>query len=232
MARASEQIIARAKIVAAERLEAGVGDVEFDPRLVPGGGFRVAGTDLQISLTEVAELAAGSPDGDLDETCLYERPTECNFPNGCHVCEVEIDPDTGVMAVVSYHAVDDCGRLLNPLLVEGQVHGGVAMGLGQALTEYTAYDRESGQLVSGTYMDYGIPRADDMPWMDVAFHEVWNPSNDLGVKGAGEGGACGAPPAIVGAISDALRDYGVRHVDMPVRSEDLWRILNGAAERS
>ncbi|MCH9674564.1 MAG: xanthine dehydrogenase family protein molybdopterin-binding subunit [Gammaproteobacteria bacterium] len=226
VARASDQIIDKARKIAAHVLEAAEADVEF-----AAGRYSVAGTDLSISLDEVVKFAlAGTAPEDLDvtldETCRYQRSTECNFPNGCHVCEVEIDPDTGKVDVVAYSAVDDCGRIINPMLVAGQVHGGVAMGLGQALLEHTAYDDESAQLLSATYMDYCLPRADDFPAMAVSFNEVVNPRNELGVKGAGEGGACGAPPAIIGAIADALHDYGVQHVDMPVSSEDIWRVMN------
>ena len=222
VSRAADLVVQKAKKIAAHKIEAAIEDVEFK-----NGIFSVAGTDLHLSISEVARAAydpAEIPQGEelgLDEDLSYERDTECNFPNGCHICEVEIDSDTGVIKVVSYTAVDDCGVIINPLIVAGQVHGGVAMGLGQALTERTAYDA-TGQLVTASYMDYGMPRADDFPDISVGFNVVPNPSNDLGVKGIGEGGACGAPPAIIGAISNALN---ITHVDMPVSSEDTWRIL-------
>lgn len=222
ISRAADLVVEKAKKIAANKIEAAVEDIEFK-----NGIFSVTGTDLSISMSEVARAAYDPtliPDGEelgLDEDISYERDTECNFPNGCHICEVEIDADTGVIKVVSYTAVDDCGVIINPLIVAGQVHGGVAMGLGQALTERTAYD-QTGQLITASYMDYGMPRADDFPDISVGFNIVPNPSNDLGVKGIGEGGACGAPPAIIGAISDALN---ITHVDMPVSSEDTWRIL-------
>ena len=183
---------------------------------------------MSLPIQEVARAAYNPgdlPEGEefgLDEDILYERDTECNFPNGSHICEVELDADTGKIDVVSYIAVDDCGVIINPMIVAGQVHGGVAMGLGQALTESTVYDPETAQLLTGSYMDYGMPRADDFPDMEVSFNIVRNPSNELGVKGIGEGGACGAPPAIIGAISDAL---GIVHIDMPVSSQDVWKIL-------
>jgi carbon-monoxide dehydrogenase large subunit len=145
-----------------------------------------------------------------------------NFPNGAHIAEVEIDADTGRVEIVKYTAVDDCGILINPLLVMGQVQGGVCQGLGQAVLEHTAYDTDSGQFLAGSFMDYAIPRAEDMPPIAVSFNPVPNPSNELGVKGIGEGGACGAPPAIVSAVSDAL---GIGHVDMPLLPETIWRAL-------
>lgn len=223
VSRAAELVIEKARKIAAHKMEAAADDVEFE-----NGVFTVAGTDLSMSISEVARTAYDPdqlPEGEepgLDEDILYERDTECNFPNGCHICEVELDEETGEIEVVSYSAVDDCGVVINPLIVRGQVHGGVAMGLGQALTEKTAYDPDSGQLITGSYMDYGMPRADDFPEITVDFNMVRNPSNDLGVKGIGEGGACGAPPAIIGAISDAL---GITHIDMPALSQDVWRIL-------
>ena len=225
VSRASAQIVEKASRIAAHRLEAAPADIEFSDAT-----FRVAGTDLAITLSEVARIArdpAALPEGEepgLDETCRYQRPTECNFPNGCHICEVEVDPDTGQVQVVKYTAVDDCGIVINPLLAAGQVHGGVGQGLGQALLEHTAYEAESGQFLAGSFMDYCMPRASDFPEIDVGFNPVPNPSNELGVKGIGEGGACGAPPAITAAVADAL---GISHIDMPITSEKVWRALNG-----
>jgi aerobic carbon-monoxide dehydrogenase large subunit len=222
-ARAADQVIAKAKRLAAHALEAAVEDVNFR-----NGTFEVAGTDLRMTLREVAALAqdpARLPEGEapgLDETCLYRRATECNFPNGAHVCEVEIDADTGHVEVARYTAVDDCGVVINPLIVKGQVMGGVAQGLGQAVLEHTVYDPQSGQLLAGSFMDYAMPRAEDMPPFALGFNPVPNPSNELGVKGIGEGGACGAPPAIVSAVADAL---GVAHVDMPLTAENVWRAI-------
>jgi aerobic carbon-monoxide dehydrogenase large subunit len=222
-ARACDQVIAKARRLAAHAFEAAEGDVVFD-----GGVFAIPGTDLRLSLREVAALAqdpAKLPQGEtpgLDETCLYRRPTECNFPNGAHVAEVEIDPDTGRIEVARYTAVDDCGVVINPLLVTGQVMGGVCQGLGQAVLEHTAYDAQSGQFLAGSFMDYAMPRAEDMPPISVSFNPVPNPSNELGVKGIGEGGACGSPPAIVSAACDAL---GLAHLDMPLLPERLWQAL-------
>jgi carbon-monoxide dehydrogenase large subunit len=232
-ARASDQIIARAKRLAAHALEAAEADIVYR-----NGVLEVGGTDLRISLRDLAVLAldpAKIPEGEkpgLAETCNYQRPTECNFPNGAHIAEVEIDPDTGRVVVAKYTCVDDCGVIINPLLVAGQVHGGVCMGLGQAMLEHTAYDAGSGQLLAGSFMDYAMPRADDMPHLDLAFNPVVNPSNELGVKGIGEGGACGAPPAIVSAVVDALQDPAIVHVDMPLTPESVWRVVQRARPRA
>ena len=157
----------------------------------------------------------------------YDRGGGYTFPNGAHVAEVEIDPDTGAIEVVRYTAVDDCGRVINPLLATGQVHGGVAMGIGQALLENAVYD-DDGQLLSGSLMDYAMPRAMHISDMDVSFHEVLDPNNDLGVKGIGEGGACAAPSAVVNAAIDALAPMGVTALDMPMTSERLWRVISAA----
>ena len=228
-ARACDQVIDKARRIAAHVLEAAAADIAYR-----GGAFEVVGTDLKLTLREVAQLAqdpAKLPEGDtpgLDETCLYRRPTECNFPNGAHIAEVEIDAETGLMEVVKYTAIDDCGVLINPMLVAGQVHGGVGQGLGQAVLENTAYDSESGQFLAGSFMDYAMPRAEDFPSIDVDFNPVPNPSNELGVKGIGEGGACGAPPSIVSAVADAL---GLPHVDMPLTPETVWRAMRQTAAR-
>jgi carbon-monoxide dehydrogenase large subunit len=221
--RASEAVLVKAKRIAAHLLEAAPADVELE-----GACFRVAGTDLAVTWAQVAaaandpaRLPAGEDPG-LDERVLYKRSTECNFPNGCHVAEVEVDPETGVLEVVRYACVDDVGNVINPLLVHGQSHGGIAQGLGQAVLEAVRYDPESGQFLTATFMDYAMPRAADLPPFEVDFNIVPTPINDLGVKGAGEGGACGAPPAIVSAACDAL---GVAHVDMPLTPERVWRAL-------
>ena len=227
-ARACDQVIEKAKRLAAHALEAAAADITFR-----NGVFEVVGTDLRMSLTDVAALAqnpAKLPEGEtpgLDEICLYRRPTEVNFPNGAHIAEIEVDAETGHVAVVKYTAVDDCGVLINPLLVMGQVQGGVCQGLGQAVLEHTAYDPDSGQFLAASFMDYAMPRAEDMPPIEVSFNPVPNPSNELGVKGIGEGGACGAPPAIVSAVSDAL---GVGHIDMPLLPERIWHALRQNAQ--
>jgi carbon-monoxide dehydrogenase large subunit len=223
--RAADAVIAKAKRIAAHMLEAALADIEFG-----AGRFGVAGTDLGVTWAQVAEAAAAGrlPPGEsrgLEESVLYKRDTECNFPNGCHVAEVEIDPETGVLEVVRYTAVDDVGNVINPLLVHGQSHGGIAQGFGQAVLESARYDPGSGQFLTATFQDYAMPRAADLPELRVGFNVVPTPVNELGVKGAGEGGACGAPPAIVGAACDAL---GVRHIDMPLTPESVWRALSGA----
>ncbi|HJU19067.1 MAG TPA: xanthine dehydrogenase family protein molybdopterin-binding subunit [Stellaceae bacterium] len=228
-ARACDQVVAKARRLAAHAFEAAAEDVVF-----ADGAFEVPGTDLRLTLREVAAFAqdpARLPEGEspgLDETCLYRRPTECNFPNGAHVAEIEIDPETGQIEIVRYTAVDDCGIVINPLIVKGQIMGGVTQGIGQAVLEHTVYDPESGQFLSGSFTDYALPRAGDLPSFAVDFNPVPNPSNELGVKGIGEGGACGAPPAVVSAVADAL---GLPHVDMPLLPETVWRAVrrNGLA---
>ena len=217
VARASEMVLAKAKRVAALLLEAAEADIEHE-----GEVFRIAGTDRALTWAEIAQAEIPGETPGLDEELLYKRNTECNFPNGCHVAEVEVDTDTGMVAVVRYAAVDDVGVPLNPMLVHGQCHGGIVSGIGQALYEHAQYDAESGQFLTATFQDYCMPRAGDMPELAVELNVVPCPSNDLGVKGAGEGGACGAPPAVVSAVCDAL---GVAHIDMPVTPEKVWRTL-------
>jgi carbon-monoxide dehydrogenase large subunit len=157
------------------------------------------------------------------------NPEAMTYPNGCHICEVEVDPETGVTTVVNYTVVDDFGRLVNPLLVRGQVLGGIAQGLGQALLEETHYDSESGQLISGSFMDYALPRADDLPPVSIDLVEDYPcRTNALGIKGAGEAGAIGACPAIMNALLDALRPAGVDHLDMPATAQTIWRALSEA----
>ena len=182
-----------------------------------------------MSLQQVAQASQQPQFGGrmLSKTLRYDRGGGFTFPNGAHVAEVEIDPDTGAIDVVRYTAVDDCGRVINPLLATGQVHGGVAMGIGQALLENAVYD-DDGQLLSGSLMDYAMPRAMHISDMDVSFHEVLDPNNDLGVKGIGEGGACAAPSAVVNATIDALAPMGVTALDMPMTSERLWRAISAA----
>jgi carbon-monoxide dehydrogenase large subunit len=211
--RASVAVLEKARRAAAHLLEAAEADVALED-----GRFRVAGTDLSVGWAEVARAET------LDERVLYKRDSECNFPNGCHVAEVEVDPETGRLEVVGYACVDDVGVVINPMLVHGQSHGGIAQGLGQAVLEAARYDAESGQFLSATFMDYAMPRADDLPPLKVDVNVVPTPVNELGVKGAGEGGACGAPPAIVSAACDAL---GVAHLDMPLTPERVWRALAG-----
>jgi carbon-monoxide dehydrogenase large subunit len=196
------------------------------------GVFR-AGTS-SVTIQEVAKAAhepKNLPEGlepGLDESYFLQRdPEEFNYPNGCHVCEVEVDPELGHAQIVNYVAVDDCGHVLNPFIVHGQVYGGVAQGIGQALTENTVYDDDA-QLVTGSFMDYGMPRAQHLSMIEALFNEVPCKTNDLGVKGAGEAGACGAPSAFVSAVVDALKPYGVKHIDMPLTPDRVWRAIHEA----
>lgn len=167
----------------------------------------------------------------LDGWAHY-APKAGTFPNGCHVCEIEIDEETGVIEILRHVSVDDFGTIVNPLLVSGQVHGGLATGIGQALLEETVFDPDSGQLVTGSFMDYTMPRADDLPRFDLYFNEVRCASNTLGVKGAAESGAIGTPPAIVNAALDALGAMGVTHIDMPLTAEKVWRAIRQARAKT
>ena len=221
---ASELVLDKAKLRAADLLEAAAADIE-----VEHGRFTIAGTDRSITLTEIAQ--ASETETAFDETAAFEPPTN-TYPNGTHICEVEIDRDTGQTAIVTYIVVDDFGTILNPLMVAGQVHGGIAQGIGQALLEHTVFDPESGQLLSGSFMDYTMPRADDIPHIDFRYNVVPCATNPLGIKGAGEAGCIGAPPAVINAIVDALAEFGVTHVDMPATPEKIWRLIQDHAPRA
>ncbi len=222
ISKAMDKIIAKGKKIAAHTLEAAVEDIEFD-----AGNFTVAGTDKQMDIAAVAfsayvphnypgdELEPG-----LDESAFYD-PANFTFPFGTHVCEVEVDPETGVTEIVAWAAADDFGNLVNPMIVEGQVHGGIAHGVGQALLESASYD-ESGQLVSGSYMDYSMPRADTLPEMKIVTSETPCPHNPLGVKGCGEAGAIASPPAVINAITNAI---GTSDITMPATPEKVWRAI-------
>jgi len=231
MVKAMDKIVAKGRKIAAHMLEAAVDDVEFKD-----GKFTVAGTDRSKAFAEIS-LAAYVPhnypieelEPGLEETAFYD-PKNFTFPGGCHVCEVEIDAQTGVPEVVSFTAVDDLGRVVNPMIVEGQVQGGVAQGIGQALLERAVYDR-SGQLLSGSMMDYTMPRADNLPNILVGSEMTLCTHNPLGVKGCGEVGAIGCPPAVINAVVDALRDYGVRHIDMPATPQKIWAIIEAGRPR-
>jgi aerobic carbon-monoxide dehydrogenase large subunit len=231
MVKAMDKIIAKGRKIAAHMLEAAVDDVEFKD-----GKFTVTGTDRSKAFAEIS-LAAYVPhnypieevEPGLEETAFYD-PKNFTYPGGCHICEVEIDAETGVPEVVNFVAVDDLGRVINPMIVEGQVQGGVAQGIGQALLENAAYDG-SGQLVTGSYMDYTMPRADNVPNITVGTETTLCTHNPLGVKGCGEVGAIGSPPAVINAVVDALRDYGVRHIDMPATPQKLWSIIQAGRPR-
>ena len=214
--RATEDLVVRARDLAADRFEVDGADLTFEH-----GRFSVPGTDLAIDLLEVAVTAPG----ETGLTGWGEFTSEAaNYPNGCHVCEVEIDRETGQVAIVRYTVVDDFGRVLNPLLLAGQVHGGIAQGVGQALLEWARYDEESGQLLAGSFLDYCMPRADDLPDYDIGWNEIPCRTNPMGIKSAGEAGAVGAPPAVINAVVDALSEFGVRHIDMPATPERVWKI--------
>ncbi|HMI94941.1 MAG TPA: xanthine dehydrogenase family protein molybdopterin-binding subunit [Micropepsaceae bacterium] len=216
-----ESIVKKGKVAAGQVLQADTAAVAFE--VAEGTGrFFVTGTSRSISVTELAvklkrEHLPGFEDG-LNDAGSFESPP--TFPNGCHVCEVEVDPDTGTVAIAQYVVVDDVGTVINPLIVDGQIHGGVAQGLGQALMENCVYDPDSGQLMTATFVDYVMPRADDMPNLDISYNEIPCTTNPLGAKGAGEAGTIGSLPAIIGAISDALN---VTHIDMPATPEKVWR---------
>ncbi len=229
---AGRTLIGKGKDLAAHLLEVSAQDVVF-----ADGLFGVPGTDLRLGIFAVAEAArdpqklpAGMTPG-LDTT--HTRvPTAQTFPNGCHIVEVEIDRDSGAVAIERYTVVDDFGRTINPLMLEGQVHGGIVQGIGQALLEHAVYDPDSGQLLSGSFMDYAMPRASDLPSFSFSTHNVPTTSNPFGVKGAGEAGAVGAPPALINAIVDALhRHCGVRHIDMPATPARVWAAINGGSAK-
>ena len=226
--RAANKIVDKGRKIAAHILEASEADIEF-----ADGSYTVRGTDKAMAFGEVA-LAAYVPhnyphetlEPGLEESAFYD-PLNFTFPGGCHVCEVDVDPDTGVVDVVNFTAVDDVGRVINPMIVEGQVHGGVTQGIGQALMENAVYD-ENGQLLSGSYMDYTMPRADDVPSYHVSTEETLCAHNSLGVKGVGEVGAIGSTPAVINAVVDALAEKGVTDVPLPASPQNVWRALQEA----
>jgi carbon-monoxide dehydrogenase large subunit len=223
---ASERVIEKGRAAAAYVLETAPADVEFE-----WGRFVVAGTDRAIGIMELAaKLRESHPlpsevPASLDVTHVFEEAPMA-FPNGCHVCELEVDPETGSVEFKNYVAVNDFGVIVNPLLVGGQAHGGIAQGIGQALIERVAYT-EDGQLLSGSFMDYGLPRAEDLPAFTLASREVPCTTNPLGAKGCGEAGCAGSLPAVMNALVDALRPLGVTHIDMPATPEVIWRAIHG-----
>ena len=228
VALAADKIIDKGTRLAAHLMEAAAEDIAF-----ADGRFTVSGTDRGIDLVDVARaayqsrlLAQGIEPG-LDELAMF-LPGALNFPNGCHVAEIEIDPDTGMVEIVNYVVVDDFGTILNPLLLEGQIQGGLAQGIGQALMEDVAFDPESGQLLAGSFMDYCMPRAGDLVTFDSAFNEIPTPTNPIGAKGAGEAGAVGALPTMMNALVDALAPDGVEHIEMPATPERIWRAIRAA----
>jgi carbon-monoxide dehydrogenase large subunit len=226
---AADDVIAKGRRMAAFLMEAKAEEVDF-----ADGIYRVQGTNKSMPLSEVAKAFFRPMGIPMDLGVGLEghgsyASEPGNFPNGCHACEVEIDPDTGTVALVRYTCIDDLGRVINPMIVEGQIQGALAQGIGQALMEHVVYDKETGQLVSGSFMDYAMPRAADMPLATaIAFHNVPATTNPLGVKGIGEAGCTGSPPAIMNAILDALRPLGVTALDMPATPFRVWQAISGA----
>jgi aerobic carbon-monoxide dehydrogenase large subunit len=225
---AADKVIAKGKKIAAKMLEAAEADIAF-----ADGRFNVVGTDRALGLVEVARAAFQPPqlpkgvEPGLYETGTFSPPSD-TWPNGCHVCEVEIDPDTGAVELARYAIVDDVGTVINPLTLKGQIHGGIAQGVGQALMEHVVYDAESGQLLTGSFMDYAMPRAADFCDIVIESNPVPTKLNPLGAKGAGEAGTVGALPVVMNAVMDALAAAGVRELDMPASPDRVWRALSDA----
>ena len=227
--RATDKIIEKGKKIAAHILETDEGNIEFTD-----GNFKVKGTNQFKSFGEIA-LAAYVPhnfphdklEPGLDEKCFFDPPN-FTYPAGCVICEVEIDPGTGELEITNLTAVDDLGKIVNPMIVEGQIQGGLAHGIGQALLENASYD-DDGQLLSASFMDYAMPRADNFPHFDVSAEEICKTNtNSLGAKGCGELGTIGCPPAVINAVVDALSAVGVKDISMPATSEKIWRAINEA----
>jgi carbon-monoxide dehydrogenase large subunit len=224
--KAIDKVIAKGRKIAAFTLEAAEDDIEFKD-----GAFGVVGTDKRVPFAQVA-LSAYVPhhypldelEPGLDEQAFYD-PKNFTFPFGCHVCEVEVDPASGVVSIERYTAIDDVGNIINPMIVEGQIHGGVCHGIGQALLEHAVYDEATGQLLTGSFADYAFPRADRLPSFQVSHSVTPCPHNPLGVKGCGEAGAIAAPAAVINAVVDALAEYGITHIDMPATPERVWRAI-------
>jgi len=225
---AAEKLIVKGKKLAAHMLEVAEADVEF-----ADNNFTVSGTDKKVTLKQVAmasfqpaRLPKGMEPGFIEHaTYAPEKPT---YPNGCHVCEVEVDPETGKVELKTYLVIDDVGTVINPMTLAGQVHGGVAQGVGQALMEQVAYDRESGQLLSASFMDYAMPRADNFCNISIVSNPAPTPSNPLGAKGGGEAGTVGAMPSVMMAVFDALKHVGVKELEMPASPERVWRAIHDA----
>ena len=225
---AADKVIAKGRKVAAKMLEAAEADLKFHD-----GKFTVAGTDKAVALKDVARAAfqpASIPKG--MEPGLYETgtfvPATDTWPNGCHVCEAEVDPHTGEVTLAAYTIVDDVGTVINPVTLKGQIHGGVAQGVGQALMEQVVYDPDSGQLLTASFMDYAMPRADTLPDMHIESAPVPTKLNPLGAKGAGEAGTVGALPVVINAVMDALAPLGVRDFDMPATGARVWSAIQTA----
>jgi carbon-monoxide dehydrogenase large subunit len=227
---AADKVIEKGRKIAAHLLEASAQDIEF-----ADGSFRVAGTDRTLTLKQVA-MGAFQPtrlppgfEGGLYENATYVPPKD-TFPNGCHICEVEVDRETGHVQLMSYAVVDDVGTVINPIGLKGQIHGGVAQGVGQILMEQVVWDRESGQLLTASFLDYAMPRADTLSNMEIKSNPVPTKFNPLGAKGAGEAGTVGAMPVVMNAIMDALAEVGVKALDMPATSDRVWRAMRETQE--
>jgi carbon-monoxide dehydrogenase large subunit len=228
LVKALDKIVDKGRKIAAHLMEASEADIEFD-----NGAYTVKGTDKSTPFGAVAFTAYvphnfphETLEPGLDETAYYD-PKNFTYPSGTHIAEVEIDRDTGVVSLIGLTAADDFGTIVNPMVVEGQVHGGLAQGVGQALLENAVYDMTSGQLVTGSLMDYCMPRADNLPSFAVGTHATRCTHNPLGVKGCGEAGAIGAPAAVMNAVIDALGTVGVHDLTMPATPEKVWRAING-----
>jgi len=232
LVKAMDKIITKATKIAAHLMEAAAADVEFK-----NGNFTVKGTDKSVPFGQVA-LTAYVPhnypitelEPGLEETAFYD-PLNFTYPGGTHICEVEIDPETGATQVIKFTAVDDVGKVINPMIVEGQVHGGLAQGIGQALLERCVYDEDTGQLLTGSYMDYTMPRADNLPSFEVGNHATMCTHNPIGAKGVGEVGAIGSPPAVINAVIDALSPLGVSDISMPATPLKVWQAIQSAPKK-
>jgi len=223
------RIVEKAKKIAAEMMEVAAEDLSYE-----SGSFVVPGTEIApLAFAKVARMAylghvlPDRMEPGLDETLFYD-PVGMGAPSGVHLAYVEVDPDTGMVEILDYVAVDDAGTIINPLLASGQIHGGVVQGIGQALYEEVCYDRETGQLLTGSLLDYAVPRADSLPAFRSQFQETPSPTNPLGVKGIGESGSIGAPPTIVHAVLDALAPFGIAHLDMPLTPQKIWAAIQKA----
>jgi carbon-monoxide dehydrogenase large subunit len=213
----AKKIVEKGRELAAKDMEVSAADVEFHE-----GTYKVKGTDLSLAFSEVVKRHW------QELETKDSIPTPVAFPGGVHVAEVEVDPETGEIDLVRYTGVDDCGRILSHALVDGQLHGGIVQGLGQVFMEQVVYDRQSGQLLTGTFMDYAMPRPEILKRVELHDHSVPSPSNPLGVKGAGEAGTTGALPAVANAVIDALRPLGIHHLDFPYSASRVWRAIKAA----
>jgi carbon-monoxide dehydrogenase large subunit len=230
LSKAADKVILKGRKIAAHQLEAAVEDIVFED-----GKFSVAGTDRSVAFNDIclsAYVPANFPleilEPGLEEQAFYD-PVNFSFPGGAHICEVEVDGETGAVAMLAYTAVDDIGTVINPMIVAGQLHGGIVQGVGQALCETAVYDEGSGQLLTGSFMDYCMPRADMLPRMTTETHSTRCTHTDLGTKGCGEVGTIGSPAAVTNAVVDALSPLGITHVDMPASPNRIWRLMQNAS---